>query len=111
MTMIGKTEITHIFDYESEEEIHVKQFKITIERMKKAQNLGKNIKYNLGYNNFTFELWIILHITECNGTITHRRQYLEPLNHVYKDNFESLKDINIIKKILLLRFGNRLNIF
>lgn len=27
MTIVGKTEITHIFDYESDEEIHVKQFK------------------------------------------------------------------------------------
>ena len=47
MTMIGKTEITHIFDYESEEEIHVKHFQTTIERMKKAENLGKNIKPEL----------------------------------------------------------------
>lgn len=103
MTMIGKTEITHIFDYESEEEIHVKQFQTTIERMKKAENLGKNIKYYLGYSNFTFELWMILHITECNGTIAHRRQYLKSLNYAYKENFENLdqyKHENNFKRIL-----------
>ena len=52
MTIVGKTEITHIFDYESDEKIHVKQFKTTLERMKEAQNTGKNIKYHLGYSNF-----------------------------------------------------------
>lgn len=55
-TVVGKTEITHIFDYESNEEKHVKEFKNTIDRMKEAQNSGKNIKYHLGYSNFTFEL-------------------------------------------------------
>lgn len=29
--------------------------------MESAQNLGKSIKYKLGYSNFTFELWMILH--------------------------------------------------
>lgn len=90
MTVVGKTEITHIFDYESDEEIHVKQFKTALERMKDAQNTGKNIKYHLGYSNFTFELWMILHKADCNGSLMHRRQYLMPLNRAYGENFENL---------------------
>lgn len=90
MTIIGKTEITHICDYESEEQVHVQQFKTVLDRMKEAQNSGKNIKYQLGYSNFTFELWIILHKADCNGILTHRRQYLAPLNRAYDEHFENL---------------------
>lgn len=103
MTIVGKTEITHIFDYESEEEIHVKQFKTALERMKDAQNTGKNIKYHLGYSNFTFELWMILHKVDCNGSLMHRRQYLMPLNRAYGENFENLdqyKHENNFKRVL-----------
>ncbi len=103
MTIVGKTEITHIFDYESDEKIHVKQFKTTLERMKEAQNTGKNIKYHLGYSNFTFELWMILHMADCNGSLMHRRQYLMPLNRAYGENFENLdqyKHENNFKRIL-----------
>lgn len=103
MTIVGKTEITHIFDYESDEEIHVKQFKAALERMKEAQNTGKNIKYHLGYSNFTFELWMILHKADCNGSFMHRRQYLVPLNRAYGEHFENLdqyKHENNFKRIL-----------
>jgi hypothetical protein len=90
LTILNKTEITHIFDYESEEPIHAQQFKTALDRMKKAQDSGKNIKYQLGYNNFTFELWIILHMADCNGALTNRHQYLAPLNRAYHENFENL---------------------
>ncbi len=90
LTIVGKTEVTHIFDYESEEPIHVQQFKTTLDRMKAAQNSGKDIKYQLGYSNFTFELWVIVHKADCNGVLTHRRQYLTPLNRAYDQQFESL---------------------
>jgi hypothetical protein len=90
LTIVGKTEVTHIFDYESEEPCHIQQFKTTLDRMKAAQNSGKDIKYQLGYSNFTFELWIIVHKTDCNGVLTHRRQYLTPLNRAYDQQFESL---------------------
>lgn len=103
MTIVGKTEITHIFDYESGEEIHVKQFRTALERMKEAQNTGKNIKYHLGYSNFTFELWMILHKADCNGSLMHRRQYLMPLNRAYGENFENLdqyKHENNFKRVL-----------
>ena len=70
LSILGRTEITHIFDRESEEEIHVKQFQETLDRMKAVQRTGKQITYKLGYSNFTFELWIILHKMDCNGPLT-----------------------------------------
>lgn len=41
MTILGKTQITHVFDRESEESKHTEPFATTLERMKQAQQLGK----------------------------------------------------------------------
>ncbi|MDR1772524.1 MAG: RloB family protein [Hungatella sp.] len=90
LTILGKTEIIHIFDRESEEDVHVSQFKTTLDRMKMAQSIGKSITYHLGYSNFTFELWMILHKCDCNGSLAHRSQYLVPLNKAYNEKFENL---------------------
>lgn len=91
LNVISKVEITHLFDYESDEEIHSTQFKTTLDLLKEASNLGKQIKYNLGYSNFSFELWMILHKANCNTLFTHRRQYIDPINAVYSENFEDIK--------------------
>ena len=40
MTVTGKTEIYHFFDYESSEDIHVKQFYETLDNMKAAEQIG-----------------------------------------------------------------------
>ena len=86
----GKTVITHIFDYESNQEVHTKQFYEALDLMKKSESLGKQIKYQLGYSNFTFELWMVLHKMDCNGSHAHRKDYLDPINCAYKKDFESL---------------------
>jgi hypothetical protein len=90
LVSLEKTEITHVMDLESEEEIHVQQFETALDRMKSAERIGKSIKYNLGYSNFAFELWIVLHKADCNGSLTHRRQYLLSLNRAYDEQFENL---------------------
>jgi len=112
LTVLGKTQITHIFDRESEEDIHVKQFQKTLDRMKMAQNIGKSITYHLGYSNFTFELWMILHKASCNGSLTHRNQYLAPINKAYNEKFENLDQYKhednfkrILKQLSLERVG------
>lgn len=92
ITLLEKTEITHVFDRESEEPIHTQRFQITLDRMKEAQGIGKDIEYRLGYSNFTFELWIILHRTDCNAPKSHRGQYLPILNEAYDEKFENLKE-------------------
>ncbi len=33
---------------------------------------------------------MILHKANCNGALTHRRQYLTPLNRAYGEQFEDL---------------------
>lgn len=91
LNVISKVEITHLFDYESDDEVHTTQFRTTLDLMKEASNMGKQIKYNFGYSNFTFELWMILHKINCNASFAHRRQYIDPINTAYSEKFEDLK--------------------
>lgn len=103
LTILQKTEITHIFDYESNSPEHRQRFQDTLEKMRDAQKIGKNIIYQLGYSNFTFELWIILHKADCSGSLPHRRQYLDRINRAYGENFESLsryKEEDNFKRLL-----------
>ncbi|OON91059.1 MAG: hypothetical protein ATN34_02455 [Epulopiscium sp. Nele67-Bin002] len=65
LTIREKTEIWHISDYESDEDVHKKEFMETIDNMAKAKSCGKNIEYKFGYTNLTFDLWIILHKMDC----------------------------------------------
>lgn len=90
MIVLSKVEITHLIDYESNEEIHTKQFQETLDLLKNTSKLGKQIKYHLGYCNFTFELWMVLHKTICNAPLDYRSQYLNPINRAYGENFENL---------------------
>ena len=108
LTNISKINVTHVFDIESQDNIHVQQVRQTLDRMREAEKTGKDIKYHLGYTNFTFELWIILHKSECNGPLIHRDKYLEPLNKAYNENFENLAQYKHEKE--LKRILNKLDI-
>lgn len=92
LLILEKTAVTHVFDRESEDEVHTTQFQTTLERIKKAESSGKKVKYSLGYSNFSFELWMVLHKSDCNGPKTHRKQYLDPINRAYGEKFENLKE-------------------
>ena len=48
-------EIIHICDVESTSKEHIDKFEGILKEMKEAKTL-KNIRYRLGYSNFTFEL-------------------------------------------------------
>ena len=53
LSILQETEITHVFDRESKEEKHIKQFRNTLDAMKGAEEEVKAIKYQPGYTNFT----------------------------------------------------------
>lgn len=90
LSISDKTVVTHLCDYESNDCQHAANFKRAMDRMDAASKLGKQIKYGFGYSNFTFELWIILHKTDCNTSFADRKQYLTPLNKAFNENFENL---------------------
>lgn len=91
LTVLGKTVVYHLSDYESDESVHVRQFFTTMDRMKQASS-DKQITYRFGYSNLTFDLWIILHMADCNGYISHRDNYIKLLNRAYGENFESMHE-------------------
>lgn len=61
MGVLSKIEITHLFDYESNDDVHTIQFIKTLDLLKESSKQGKQLKYHLAYSNFTFELWMVLH--------------------------------------------------
>lgn len=63
-----------------------------MDSMKKAENLGKQIKYRSGYSNLTFDLWILLHMTEYSTSCSQRKQYIVSLNRVFDEHFESMEE-------------------
>lgn len=91
LNIICKTEIYHIADYESNDEEHTTKFNHTIDNLKKARSMGKNITYKFGYSNFTFDLWIILHKIDCNNSFNNSNDYIKSLNKAYSEKFISMK--------------------
>lgn len=81
--------VFHICDMESNEPVHVEKFTGILSEMKEAKT-QKKITYVLGYSNYAFELWMVLHKMDCNGPKIHRRQYLEPIRQAFGEQFEDL---------------------
>lgn len=63
-----------------------------MDSMKAAKNVVKQITYKFAYTNLTFDLWIILHKADYNSCYTHRKNYIVPLNRVYEENFDDMKE-------------------
>lgn len=91
LNVLEETTIYHLFDYESNDEEHTKLFLGTLDELKKASTL-KGVKYCSGYSNFTFDLWIILHMTDAFSSLSDRKQYLKLINRCFDENFESMDE-------------------
>lgn len=91
-TFTTRTVVNHIIDVESKEQEHKTKFLNQLSSMKKAQCMGKQVKYILGYSNLTFELWVILHKKDCSGSLSHRDEYKNIICNAYNYNFNSLKE-------------------
>ncbi len=81
----------HLCDVESPAQEHIERFESILSEMREAKK-QKNIQYHLGYSNFTFELWMILHKQACNSVLSHRRQYLRFINKSFGERFKSLDE-------------------
>ncbi len=73
-----------------------------IDEMKDAeQRFG--ITYKLGYSNYTFELWMLLHVADMAYTVQNRKDYLEPINRWFNRSYADIDDFkreNNFQKIL-----------
>lgn len=92
MNIVGKTEIWHLCDYESDEPIHQRLFHETMDRMKEASNSGRSVTYKFGYCNFTFDLWIILHMKNSCHSFAHRHQYISEINSAFHEHFSDMDE-------------------
>lgn len=87
-----KIKAFHICDYESNNDVHITQFNQVLEDLKNVKKINKNINYKLGYSNFSFDLWIILHKKQQKGIINHRKQYVNGINDTYNESFQFIDD-------------------
>lgn len=92
ISVIHPCTITSIFDVEGNDTDHRKRFENTLKEMKASERLGKSIKFELGYSNIDFELWIILHKKDLFGTVGSKAQYLKNINQIYGTKFEALRE-------------------
>lgn len=87
-----KLPVFHIVDYESNDNEHIKQFINTLDELKNIKMKYKSYDYKLGYSNFAFELWLILHKDKWFASVQDRSKYVRKINELYGTNFTYLKD-------------------
>lgn len=88
ITSVDNIEIVHVFDFEEPQ--NEEAFKKTLSSMKKAAKMKKVKKYNLGYSNYSFDLWIIVHKSNTGIKRNHRSDYLSDINRCFNTHFESM---------------------
>jgi len=92
ISAIFKVKAFHICDYESNEKVHTEQFNQVLKDLKNVKKINKNIEYKLGYSNFSFDLWMILHKKQQTNAVSHRKQYITGINKAYNENFQFIDD-------------------
>lgn len=80
--------IHHLFDYEGEQHDH--EFRQTLALAKKVGTLKRDISCKIGYSNLTFESWLLLHKQANVRTVIRQTEYLQDINRVFSQAFESL---------------------
>ena len=81
--------VQDIEDYNSE--FHRKKFYGMINEMRDAEDEFR-ITYELGYSNYTFELWMLLHVADMNHAVLDRKAYLAPINRWFHRDFADLDE-------------------
>lgn len=91
----------HIQDIEDyNDEYQRKKFEDLINDIQMA---NKYVDYKLGYTNFSFELWIILHKRQMKHSISHRKEYVKYINEEFKRDYNYIDEYKAeveFKKIL-----------
>lgn len=62
-----------------------------IDEMRTAEDKF-GITYELGYSNYTFELWMLLHVADMAYAVQDRHSYLAPVNRWFHRNHTSIDD-------------------
>lgn len=86
-----KLQLFHIVDYESNDPEYVKQFNRLLDELSEIRKKYKAYNYKLGYSNFAFELWLILHKSGNIHQVQDRSRYIDKINSLYNTNFQKMK--------------------
>lgn len=91
----------HITDVESTSEEHRIGFERELDEMDKVTKTSrpKIFKYQLGYSNISFELWMILHKMNCFAPANQCSDYTPLLNRAFATKFESESEFKREKEI------------
>lgn len=82
----------HIQDVEDYyDEFQRKKFYGMIDEMRAAKTQFR-ISYALGYSNYTFELWMLLHVADMDYAVQDRKAYLSPINRWFNRNYADLDE-------------------
>lgn len=85
------SEVIHLCDIESTCDEHMKNFSNVLQELQFAQK-ARGVKYSIGYTNYTFELWIILHKKLLTTHLSDRNDYLKHINAEYSKKFCNLSE-------------------
>ena len=89
--------VQDIEDYYDEEQR--KKFFGLLDEMRNAEKTF-GITYQLGYSNYTFELWMLLHVTDMEYAVQDRYAYLKPINKCFKLRLRNLDEFKSEKVFL-----------
>lgn len=82
----------HVQDIEDYyNEFHKNKFFGMIDEMREAER-EFGISYELGYSNYTFELWMLLHVADMDYSVQDRKAYLSPINRWFHRDFADLDE-------------------
>ena len=81
--------IQDIEDYYSD--FHRKKFYGLIDEMRAAEE-EFGMTYQLGYSNYTFELWMLLHVADMTHSVQDRHAYLAPVNRWFKKDYRNIDE-------------------
>jgi hypothetical protein len=93
----------HVQDIENyHDDFQRKKFYQMIDEMRNAEN-EFGVVYKLGYSNYTFELWMLLHVADMTHSVQDRHSYLAPVNrwfHRHYTNMDEFKSHDEFQNIL-----------
>lgn len=82
----------HIQDIENYQNVTLrKKFEQTIDEMVDVEK-DSEAPYVLGYSNFTFELWMLLHVADMKGPVTNGYSNLSYINRCFGRNYKTLDE-------------------
>lgn len=77
--------IWYVADVEGDQPPQMRVFEKRLRDLRAAGQAEPDLEFFLAYSNCAFELWMILHKAEFFRTITHKGQYLKPLQDAFGD--------------------------